>query len=272
MICGRPADYWQGLALHPFGGCAKHCPYCYVATAGHEEQPLDFFSHWLEVGQAIPQWYFSLDDLPDLKLEAGMSLIRQAWAMRHSYRITSNYENVFRLDPAVFQRSDQISLSLDDYKVKDMGCFFKALSQLQDWQVRTAVMVTMTMPMIQKLQSTDWLHRLLATAHKVCLIWPKVLPVTSLPGLQEMVAWIAARMLKFGIYEKLVMDPCLAAQLPLWRQIAGPQCPYQRVLSIMPDGSARICPYQAAENGQQDACPWQKALPSALQERRPSLC
>jgi hypothetical protein len=114
--------------------------------------------------------------------------------------------------------------------------------------VRLRVIITLTAPMIMKIVHGNLLNALSQCVERINLNLPKTPDkVWTEPSMVEVfLRYYHQKACERVFFEKVELDPCLKTRLPLWQDMTGVSCAYQRVLTIMPDGLMKICPYTRA--------------------------
>lgn len=241
---------WNTLTIHHTSQCMKHCPFCYLNPAPGNDRPIEFFESILYQAGSIKEWIFSFNLLPPEKQDDLLKLVNVAWRSEHAYSITTNYENLYLIDPAVFQKSRSITLSLDEFKVpeEDLPEFYRALSWAKEKGMSTMVSMTLTEVMLTRLLHSYIFEKLLGLTDKLYFLVPKSgrYPFLHRDRFGDFLDFICKKIKNFHIYPKVEIDHCLLTILTPWKPLVNPECAYQKVLSLMPDGSLRICPYGAA--------------------------
>lgn len=238
---------WTTLALQHTYQCHKTCPFCYLRQEPGSDLPVDFFSRLLCLAAGVKLWYFSWNYCSAEKIKDGIQLVHLAWKLNHPYALTTNYENVFRTDPDIFRKSRLVAFSLDEYKVtpKDWPFFFQTLAWCRKMDLPTAISITLTPFMLRQLLTSDLLEKVLNLTGKVYLLVPKSpdYPYLQRAEFDPLLNKIFGRIVRADVFAKIELDHCLLPTLPPWQSLIAPECAYEKVLSIMPDGSLKICPY-----------------------------
>jgi hypothetical protein len=198
----------------------------------------------------VPQWIFSCNWIDPQAWKKTKDLIQWAGKHQHPYTLTTNYENISLQDLPLFQRAEYVTVSLDEYKVNGyaLGEFIRILESAHRHGVHLKIAVTLTEAMLIKLIYGRYLTLLSPYAETIYLVLPKSPDRQWIPAtfLQEFLRFYHEQIIHYDFYQKVELDHCLKSRLSPWREIQGTECAYQQVLTLMPDGLAKICPYARA--------------------------
>jgi len=237
----------QKLIIHPSSACTKDCPFCYLPSADGPVREPSFFQSLLEHAQAVPEWLISVGSLPPLPLQASLRVFSLAWRLGHPYAVATHFENLLQLDPQIFSRARRVILGVDDYKVGTRDWLM--LSQTLAWSRRQAwnleIEISLTPGMLEQLLRGMMLEKFLESATKVRFVVPKseAYPFLHQDRFGDFLDFAVEKIRRNWISSRqLEVENCLMPMLGP-AGAADPACPREKSLTVLPDGSLRICPF-----------------------------
>jgi len=196
----------------------------------------------------IQEWIISVDVLPPAKLFELRRLIQHAWRYNHSYCLITNYDRLHSLDLEMLKRAHLISVSLDEYKVSDQEwpTFMQTLTWSYIEKIPLEVNIALTPHMLHKLQDCTLFDRLLDFSGFINLYLPKDPRYPFLPRekFDEFLDFLVMQMrLNVKYLSKVSVEGCLMPLLNPRNRNSNANCPRLESLSLLPDGSLRVCPF-----------------------------
>ncbi len=275
---------WDTLAIHHTSECQRRCPFCYLKHTQGEDKSFRYFETILKAARDVPHWIFSCNRTDPEKFRELNSLVQVALKYKHSYSITTNYENLSYTESPIFDLAQSITVSLDEFKVyaHELPAFIESLAQAKKRGLKINIAVTLTEHMIYKTIYGSMLHILLTLAEKVYFIYPKILEKELIPKslFQVFVREVGEKIKKKGMFSKIRIDNCLLPIISPFKSMVNNDCAYAKTLTLLPDGSVKMCPYDresiaiknlsefkdivsnktTAFSLNMDICPWREKL------------
>jgi MoaA/NifB/PqqE/SkfB family radical SAM enzyme len=239
---------WNSLTIYPTSSCLRSCPFCFLKKISAEDKPISFFEDILKQSRGIREWFFSIDMLAPAKFNEVLRLLETSRKLHHPYSILTNYENLSQIPRDLLREARVLHVGLDDYKTgkEELAGIFRTLAQAYIDNLHVEVQITVTPYMLKKMQESITLERLLEMSRYLRLAVPKSpdYPFLTKDDYGELLNFLVMRMrFNLKVLSQVEIESCLLPILNPKNRNRASDCPRLESLSLMPDGTIRICPY-----------------------------